>query len=67
MIDEIIRDIQNGIPWCMIFADDIILLDKSRLSVDQKLEWWRQILEEKDFSPSRFKIKYMKCDFSAIT
>jgi hypothetical protein len=38
VMDEVTRDIQGGIPWCMLFADDIVLVDESRTRVDQKLE-----------------------------
>jgi hypothetical protein len=41
VIDEVTRDIQGGIPWCMLFADDVVLVDESRTRVDQKLELWR--------------------------
>jgi hypothetical protein len=41
MMDEVTRDIQASIPWCMLFADDVILVDESRMRVDQKLELWR--------------------------
>jgi hypothetical protein len=40
-MDEVTRDIQGVIPWCMLFADDMILVDESRKGVDQKLELWR--------------------------
>jgi hypothetical protein len=67
MMDEITRDIQCGISWCMLFAGDVILVDESRTVVDQKLELWRRTLEIKGFKLSRSKIEYMKCDFSATT
>jgi hypothetical protein len=38
MMDEVTRDIHGGIPWCIFFADDIVLVDESRTGVDQKLE-----------------------------
>jgi hypothetical protein len=38
VMDEVIRDIQGGIPWCMFFTDDVVLVDGSRTGVDQKLE-----------------------------
>jgi hypothetical protein len=38
VIDEVTKDIQDDIPWCMLFADDMILMDKSTTGVDQKLE-----------------------------
>jgi hypothetical protein len=34
VMDEVTRDIQGGIPWCMLFADDVILVDESRTRVD---------------------------------
>jgi hypothetical protein len=67
MMDEITRDIQGGIPWCMLFVDDVVLVDESRTGVDQKLKLWRRILEVKCFRLSRSKIEYIKCDFSATT
>jgi hypothetical protein len=67
VMDEVIRDIQGGIVWCILFVDDVVLVDESRTGVDQKLELWRRTLEAKDFSLSRSKIVYMKCDFSATT
>jgi hypothetical protein len=67
VMDEITRDIQGGIPWCMLFVDDVVLVDESMMGVDQKLELWRRTLEAKDFRLSRSKTEYIKCDFSATT
>jgi hypothetical protein len=67
VMDEVTRDIQCGISWCMLFADDVVLVDESRTGVNQKLELWRRTLEVKCFMFSRSKIEYMKCDFSATT
>jgi hypothetical protein len=67
VMDEVIRDIQDGIHWCILFTDDVVLVDESRTGVDRKLELWRRTLEAKCFMLSRFKMEYMKCDFSATT
>jgi hypothetical protein len=67
VMDEVTRDIQGGIPWCMLFVDDVILMDESRTWVDQKLELWRRTLEAKYFRFNRSKTEYIKCDFSATT
>jgi hypothetical protein len=40
-MDEVTRDIRGGIPWCMLFAYDVVLVDESRTGVGQKLELWR--------------------------
>jgi hypothetical protein len=67
VMDEVTRDIQGGIHWCILFADDVVLVDESRTGVDQKLELWRRTLEAKSFRLSRSKTEYMRCDFSATT
>ena len=28
VMDEVTRDIQGDIPWCMLFADDVVLVDE---------------------------------------
>jgi Reverse transcriptase (RNA-dependent DNA polymerase) len=64
VMDEITKDILGDISWCMLFADDVVLIDESRIGVNQKLELWRQTLESKCFRLSRTKIEYMWCQFS---
>jgi hypothetical protein len=66
-MDKVTRDIQGGIPWCMLFTDDVVLVDESRTGVAQKMELWRRTLEAKGFRLSRSKTEYMKYDFSATT
>ena len=64
VMDEVTRDIQGDIPWCMLFADDVVLVDDSRTGVSGKLELWRQNLKSKGFRLSRTKTEYMRCRFS---
>ena len=64
VMNELARAIQNEIPWCMLFADDIILVDKTRARVNVKLELWRQTLESRGFTLSRSKTEHMECKFS---
>lgn len=37
-IDELTRPIKDEVPWCLIFVDDIILLDEIRRGANIKLE-----------------------------
>jgi Reverse transcriptase (RNA-dependent DNA polymerase) len=64
VMDKITKDVQGNISWCVFFADDMVLIDDSRIEIDQKLELWRQTLESKDFRLSRTKTEYIKCQFS---
>ena len=61
---EVTRDIQGDISWCMLFVDDVVLVDDSRTGVNRKLELWRQTLDSKGFRLSRTKTEYMMCGFS---
>jgi len=39
-MDDLIKLIQEEVSWCMLFADDIVLLDETRSEVNVKLEIW---------------------------
>ena len=38
VMDELTRAIKDEIPWCMLFVDDIVLVDERRAGVNAKLE-----------------------------
>jgi Reverse transcriptase (RNA-dependent DNA polymerase) len=61
VMNEITNNIQENIHWCMLFADDVVLIDESMIGVNQKLKLWRQTLESKGFRLSRTKTEYMRC------
>jgi hypothetical protein len=48
----------------MLFPDDVVLIDKNGIEVNQKLELWRQTLESEGFRLSRTKTEYMRCQFN---
>jgi hypothetical protein len=39
----------------MLFPDDVVLVDETRVRIDRKLELWRETLEPKDFRLGRTK------------
>nr|GFC88821.1 hypothetical protein [Tanacetum cinerariifolium] len=55
--------IQENIPWCMIFADDIVLIAESAKRLNNKLESWRKTLEDNGLRVSKEKLEYLRCDF----
>lgn len=55
VMDELTQDIQGKVFWCMLFADDIVLIDKTPSKVNAKLEVWRQTLKTKGFRLSMTK------------
>jgi len=38
VMDVLTRGIQDELPWCMLFADDIVLIGETRQGVNDKLE-----------------------------
>jgi hypothetical protein len=49
---------------CMLFTNDVVLIDERRIIVDQKLELWRWTLELKYFWLGMTKTEYMRYQFS---
>ena len=38
---------QDEVPWCMLFAENIVLFDETIGGLNAKLETWRATLERK--------------------
>ncbi|GJR28853.1 retrovirus-related pol polyprotein LINE-1 [Tanacetum coccineum] len=53
ILDELSREIQEDIPWCLIFADDIVLVSESAEGLNMRLEDWRKALEDNGLRVSR--------------
>ena len=64
VMNELIKGIQDELSWCMLCADDIVLVHEIREEVNEKLERWRHTLESRGFRISRLKTEYLHCCFS---
>ncbi|PKU76023.1 integrator complex subunit 11 [Dendrobium catenatum] len=42
VLDVLTRHLQEDVPWCMLFADDILLVDKTREGVEGNLNYGGQ-------------------------
>ncbi|GJT07059.1 retrovirus-related pol polyprotein LINE-1, partial [Tanacetum coccineum] len=47
ILDELTKGIQESVPWCLIFADDIVLVSEMPQGLNGILEQWRKALEDK--------------------
>ncbi|XP_071695822.1 uncharacterized protein [Rutidosis leptorrhynchoides] len=63
ILDELSRGIQKCIPWCLIFADDIVFVSESKEELTRRLEQWRVDLEGNGLQISRQNTEYLRCDF----
>ena len=41
IMDEIVKSLQDEISHCMLFADNIVLIDEIKEDVNTKLKLWR--------------------------
>ncbi|XP_071739679.1 uncharacterized protein [Rutidosis leptorrhynchoides] len=64
ILDELSQGIQENIPWCLIFADDIVLVSEQKDELNRRLERWREALEQNGLRISRQKTEYLRCEFS---
>ena len=56
--------IQDELSWCMLFADDITLITKTRDGVNNKLERSRHTVKSVDFRLSILNTKRLHCGFT---
>ncbi|GKF15360.1 retrovirus-related pol polyprotein LINE-1, partial [Tanacetum coccineum] len=56
-------EIQEDIIWCLIFADDIVLVSEFVKGLNIRLENWREALEDNGLRVSQEKTEYLRCDF----
>jgi hypothetical protein len=38
LMDEVMKDIQRDVSWCMLFVVDVVLIDETMVRVNRKLE-----------------------------
>lgn len=59
-------EIKDEILWYMLFADDVVLINKAINQLNDKLELWMKALELNGLRISRKNAKYVACEFSAL-
>ena len=60
MMTVLASSIQRDPPWAMLFADDLVLCEESRLEVEQQLDSWREVLEGNGLRIGRKKTEYLR-------
>lgn len=59
VMDVIVKDVKKEAPWCMMFADDVVICESTQEALQDNLEQWRKALEERGMRISRVKTDYM--------
>src|SRR5215469_13971719 len=55
VLDEILKGVIKEVPWCMLFADDMVVVANSAEEVNGMLEKVREALEGKGLRVNREK------------
>ena len=61
VFDVLTRGVRRGVPWSMMYADDLVLCGETSGEVERLLEEWRVALESGGMRISRTKTEYMRC------
>ena len=59
-MEVVSQGIRDPSPWCMLFADDMMICSTDRELVEAKLEQWRKALEDRGLRISRKKTEYLR-------
>ena len=60
IMDVLAHGIKDISPWCMLYADDIVLCGTRREVVEKKLEEWRRAMEDRGLKINRKKTVYLR-------
>ncbi|KAE8676679.1 putative beta-D-xylosidase 2-like [Hibiscus syriacus] len=64
IMDDIYCATPDGVPWCMLFADDIVLVAETKSELNSRLATWKTALEEKGLRVNIEKTEYLCSNFS---
>ena len=59
IMDKLTDEVRREPPWTMLFADDIVICEKTRKEGERRLESWRHALEKRGMKVSRSKTEYL--------
>lgn len=63
-IDTITADIQDPLPWTILYADDILLIQRTKEEAEFKLNQWNSTLRKNGLRICAPKTAYMKFSFA---
>ena len=65
VMEALSRKFKGGLPWELLYADDLVLLADSEEELLNKIRKWKDALEKKGLRVNVAKTKVMRCDNEA--
>ena len=59
VMDVITEQVRREVPWNMMFADDVVLIQEQKELLETEIENWRDALETRGLKVSRSKTEYV--------
>jgi hypothetical protein len=66
VLEALSQEFREGLPWELLYADDLALMAESKEELLVKIERWKQGMERKGLRVNIGKTKVMKSQFSAV-
>src|SRR5213080_2245249 len=61
VLEAVSREFKEGLPWELLFADDLALMAESKEQLLVMIERWREGIKRKGLRVNMAKTKVMKC------
>ena len=58
-MDALTDEARTKPPWAILFADDLVLVSETVEEVEEELERWRAVIENKGLRIIRSKTEYL--------
>ncbi len=65
-MDTATADIQSTHPWMLLYADDVLLANEERQTLNDQVQQWKDHLNEKGLWLNLTKTEYMECDLQTV-
>lgn len=62
-MDEVTKEILSDVSWCVMFADDTVLIKEKREDINNRLDEWRVAIEGKILRISRSNTELIDYEF----
>ena len=61
VLEELAKSFREGLPWELLYADDLVLLAESEERLLEKIKCWKHGMEAKGLRVNMVKTKVMRC------